>query len=1027
MKNLFLLSVIAAIGNAASATSADELERLKYNHPGLKVDLGVGLWAWPMPIDYDRDGDLDLLVGCPDKPSNGVYLFENPAGPGVKFPVFKPGRRLGPAKQYLTLSHTGDVPHVLAGNQEYPNFLRGDFETTRKVYPKATVAPAKNIRGNFWRYVDYDGDGNHDLLVGQDVWDDFGWFTTNDWWRGYAPDGSWTRGPMRGWTFVLRNEATDAAPKYAEPIRLADVDGKPLETYGWPGSNYADFDGDGDLDLLCGEFLDGFTYFANVGTSREPKFAAGVRLAPHMDLQMIVPHAVDWDADGDVDLVVGDEDGRVALVEHTGRVVDGVPQFAAPRYFQQEQDEIDLGVLATPVGTDWDGDGDTDLLAGNSAGYLVLVENLSGIGVEAPRFGPPRRLEAGGETIRILAGPNGSIQGPAEAKWGYTTIGVADWDGDGRQDVVMNSIWGRVQWYRNLGPAAEEKPTAGATKKPARRFPLPTLAAAQPIEVAWPAEPARPQWNWWKPQGNELVTQWRTTPVAVDFTADGLCDLVMLDHEGYLCLWERARDGERTVLKPGARVLCDESGTALRLNPGEGGRSGRRKLTVVDWDRDGRLDLLVNSKNAEMWRGLGQNDGVWKFAKSGDVSTRNIEGHDTSPTSVDFDGDDVPDLLIGAEDGKLYYLRNPRGLKARAAATSSETSAAAPAKPIRMLDLPGIDDPKQIDFAALPRIPVKHAVVSASDKEWQFRLHNYLLHHDGKFWAMWSHGPIVEDRATQHVRWSTSSDGLDWSEPRPMMSPPEPPLGWIARDFWVRDGRLLALAAQFDDPQPFGGGLLDLHAFAWNPQSGEWQPEGLVCRNAINNFAPQRLPSGSWLMTRRDSRMNAYMLTGGEERLDAWTSHPVTPRRRDDGFSPDEPMSWPLSDGRWFAAFRDNGGSKRLFQATSDDQGRTWTTPVLTNFPDATSKLFSLATSRGYRVLISNANPAGRNPLCLSISRDGEHFTWLGALDIPGIGTLQYPHAIEHDGKLLIAFSRNKKNIEVVQVELDELDRVSAK
>ena len=35
-------------------------ERIKYNHPGLNVDLGVGLWAWPLPMDWDRDGDMDL-------------------------------------------------------------------------------------------------------------------------------------------------------------------------------------------------------------------------------------------------------------------------------------------------------------------------------------------------------------------------------------------------------------------------------------------------------------------------------------------------------------------------------------------------------------------------------------------------------------------------------------------------------------------------------------------------------------------------------------------------------------------------------------------------------------------------------------------------------------------------------------------------------------------------------------------------------------------------------------------------------
>lgn len=36
-----------------------------------------------------------------------------------------------------------------------------------------------------------------------------------------------------------------------------------------------DFDADGDLDLLCGEFLDGFTYFENVGTRATPKYVPG--------------------------------------------------------------------------------------------------------------------------------------------------------------------------------------------------------------------------------------------------------------------------------------------------------------------------------------------------------------------------------------------------------------------------------------------------------------------------------------------------------------------------------------------------------------------------------------------------------------------------------------------------------------------------------------------------------------------------------------------------------------------------------
>jgi len=45
---------------AVSASGAG-LERLKYNNPGLVVDLGVGLQPWPLPMDYDGDGDNDLV------------------------------------------------------------------------------------------------------------------------------------------------------------------------------------------------------------------------------------------------------------------------------------------------------------------------------------------------------------------------------------------------------------------------------------------------------------------------------------------------------------------------------------------------------------------------------------------------------------------------------------------------------------------------------------------------------------------------------------------------------------------------------------------------------------------------------------------------------------------------------------------------------------------------------------------------------------------------------------------------------
>jgi hypothetical protein len=366
-----------------------------------------------------------------------------------------------------------------------------------------------------------------------------------------------------------------------------------------------------------------------------------------MYIEMIIPVAFDWDKDGDMDLIVGDEDGRVALVENTGQIADGVPQFLPPVYFKQKADNVKIGALATPFCADWDSDGDEDIICGNTAGDIVFVENLDG--GNPPKFAEPKKLCIDDKPIQILAGPNGSIQGPCEAKWGYTTPTAADWDSDGLLDIVINSIWGKIEWYKNIGTAKNPK-----------------LTAAQPVKIIWSGKPLKPKWNWWNPGKDEFVTQWRTTPWVFDLNKDGLNDLVMLDNEGYLAFFEKVKKDNDVYILPGKRIFyLYENGSTFLFRPNAriAGKSGRRQFCITDWDGDGKLDIIMDGKNADFYKNISKEDGKFVFENKGQVDTLILAGHSTKPTIVDWDKNGVADLLIGAEDGMLYHMKNPNAKK----------------------------------------------------------------------------------------------------------------------------------------------------------------------------------------------------------------------------------------------------------------------------------------------------------------------------------------------------------------------------
>ena len=668
---LFTLSLFALTFCAsplfAKNEQKPEMTRMLYNNPGLLDDLAVGLWAWPVPVDFDKDGKVDLIVNCEDTPYNGTYRYKNLGFDARKgcgtpqfsstpvesscMPVFSKGERISKGMINVEASFVEGNVRVLRPGEEYPDFCNTGLEKPVKLPIPANVHP-NGVRGNMWKYVDFNGDGLLDVIIGTDDWKPYGWANA------YDEKGNWKNKQSDGNVYVVLNRGTNEKPVYDKPYMLRLCNGKPVQTYGWPSPSFADFDNDGDLDLLCGEFRDKFTYFQNIGSKTDPKYAPGVfvRLTDgqlaHDVMCMITPVAYDWNKDGKWDIVCGNEDGRISLYENSGQFrdekVEGiavkVPVFKAPRYFQQEAYELKAGSLVTPCCVDFDGDGSLDLVCGVSSGNILFFKNLSKPGEEFPKWARPVYLKAGGKVIYITAGPNGSIQGPIEEKYGYTTLTVADWDNDGLLDIMCSSIWGKPVVFKNIGTKTSPK-----------------LAEPVPVEVEWNGKQPELAWGWLKPEGKKLLTQWRTTPVMFDWNKDGLMDLCMLDQEGYFSFFERYRDADGSLkLKHPVRIFCDMKGEPIRLNKGKAGASGRRKICIADYDGDGRMDIIVNSINADVFRQVKAENGKYFFQFQGAVSKTRLAGHTTSPTVADFNNDGVPDLVIGAEDGRFYYLRNKR-------------------------------------------------------------------------------------------------------------------------------------------------------------------------------------------------------------------------------------------------------------------------------------------------------------------------------------------------------------------------------
>lgn len=142
------------------------------------------------------------------------------------------------------------------------------------------------------------------------------------------------------------------------------------------------------------------------------------------------PTAVDWDSDGDLDLVVGNFAGGFYLFDG-----EGEGKFSpTPTQIMSGDKPLKIsGAHSDPFVVDWDGDGDMDILSGSTNGGVQWAENLAGP-KEAPELAefalliePAHHINYG-DVLREK-----DLIGPTTA----TRIFVDDVNEDGKLDIFV--------------------------------------------------------------------------------------------------------------------------------------------------------------------------------------------------------------------------------------------------------------------------------------------------------------------------------------------------------------------------------------------------------------------------------------------------------------------------------------------------------------------------------------------------------------------------------------------------------------
>ena len=309
---------------------------------GVPTDIRTGdtVYGYNSNVDGYLGEFFALWAGNEENPLAGLVLGW-------------PGNPLGEHTTFTDLDSDNDLDLIIGSFSGDIHFYENTGTATNPAFTPRTDDdnPLDGVDVGLYSrtaFADLDDDSDFDLVIG-----------THD-----------------GRIHYFENTGTPADPNFTQRTGSANpLDG--ISTNETSTPVFIDLDGDGDFDLVVGGSSGGVYYFENIGTATNPAFTQRTDAAnPLNDVNvesLSTPAFADLDGDGDPDLVIGERDGILHYFENTGSPDN--PAFTQRSGAANPLDGVDVGHFSIPAFADLDGDGDPDLVSGNTRSAIHYFEN----------------------------------------------------------------------------------------------------------------------------------------------------------------------------------------------------------------------------------------------------------------------------------------------------------------------------------------------------------------------------------------------------------------------------------------------------------------------------------------------------------------------------------------------------------------------------------------------------------------------------------------------------------------------------